>query len=232
MLFSFFFRTLSYGCRAMSVLKRAAIVAALYSLATACTETVRPESQPLTPVVGQAPLHVAIVYDEALVRHRCVASRGYLADEWVIEIGSPSTAMFNAAFSAMFEKVLFIPEAKVSSITSEWYIVRVSLENYTGCDASWPIVGSTVEVGYVAEVIHQSEKVLTGWTGRARVSAEDYQSSPPNPSSRSFDVEGNYLARTTEIAIRRALADFVANFEEDPRIIAWKVAAIAEARDD
>ncbi len=205
--------------------------AALLLFTTACAETVRPKVDVPTPVVGKAPLRVAVAFDDSLANHRCVVSKGYIAADWTIEIGPPSMAAFTKALAAVFERATVLPAAQAGEAAIDQPVIRISLDAFSGCDASWPIIGSSVEVAYFAKVMRGSVIVLDDWTGRGRASQADLEaySLPGGPLTTS--IEGHYLARLTEIAIRKAVADFVAKFEDDPRVVAWKNAAMAEARD-
>lgn len=212
------------------LLKPFLAIATICLLAAACTETVRPVSTPLIPVVEKIPLDVAVVYDDALVNHQCVASKGYLAAEWIVQIGPPSIEMLTAAFSALFENVQYMPASKLASLGTDRHVIRISLQNYTGCDVSWPIVGSAVEVAYTANITRGSETVLVGWTGHGKATGQDYDASRGKSRVSWTSTEGDYLARTTEIAIRRGVGDLIANFEGDERVAAWKAAALAGAK--
>jgi len=205
---------------------------ALLLLAAGCSETVQPKVDAPTPVVEKAPLRVAVVYDEALANHHCVVSKGYIAEDWTIDIGPPSTAAFTKALGAMFEKATVLPASQAGQAAGDQPVIRISLDAYSGCDGSWPIVGGTIEVAYSARVTRGTVFALDGWTGRGRAAQADLEAYPSPESTLATGNEGYYLARLTEIAIRKAVADFVANFEDDPRVVAWKTAASAEARHD
>lgn len=206
-------------------------VALLHFVAT-CSETVQPKVDAPTPVVERAPIRVAVVYDKALANHHCVVSKGYIAEDWTIAIGPPSTAAFTKALGAMFEKATVLPAAEAGQAAGDQTVIRISLDAYSGCDGSWPIIGGAVDVAYSARVTRGSGVALDGWTGRGRAAQADLAAYPSPESTLATSVEGYYLARLTEIAIRKAVADFIANFEDDPRVVAWKTAAIAEARHD
>lgn len=204
--------------------------ACLCILASSCARTVTVEPPRVSPVVERVPLKMAAVYDEALRNYRCTASRGYIAEKWTVVLGPASVATFTPLFSAMFEDVVVVPAGGTPSMHDGRYVIRLSLAAYSGCDAPWPIAGSSVDITYSADVVRGSEKVLSGWTGHGQATAQDYAAAPP--IGASLDVEGNYLKRLTMLAIRRAAADFLWKFEEDERVRAWKSAAIANARDD
>jgi len=208
---------------------RTPAVAFLCMLASGCVEEVRLEELDVSPVVEKAPLKVAVIYDQTLRNHHCSACKGYIAAEWMIALGPPSIKAFTPIFSSMFDDVVILNTGEERQVGEDRYIIRLSLQDYTGCDVSWPIVGSSVEVAYSADVTRRSEKVLSNWTGQGQATAQDYYASP---GKGSLDIEGQYLARTTEIAVRKAVGDFLWKFEEDERVRAWVSAALAEERDD
>lgn len=198
-------------------------------LASGCAEEVRLDALEVSPVVEKAPIKVAVIYDRALRNHHCSASKGYIAEEWIIALGPPSMEAFTPIFSSMFEDVVILNAGEERQVKDDRYIIRLSLQEYTGCDVSWPIIGGSVEIAYSAEVMYRSEKVLGGWTGHGQATAQDYYAAP---GKSSLGIEGHYLARTTQIAIRNAVGDFLWKFEEDERVLAWKSAALSEERDD
>jgi hypothetical protein len=209
--------------------QRITAFALICGLVSSCAHTVRVEAPTANPVVEKTTIKVAVVYDEALRNHRCTVSKGYIADEWSIALGSASMATFTPIFLSMFEDVVILPAGAETPMDDSRYVIGLSLEEYTGCDAAWPIVGSSVAITYSADVTHGSAKVLEAWSGFGEATVQDIEDPE---GSASLDVEGKYLARMTTLAIRKAAADFVWNFEEDERVRAWKSAAMSDARND
>jgi len=202
------------------------ILVCVFSLS--CAHRVPLEAPVLTPVVEKARMRVAIVYEDSLRNFYCTASKGYIAEEWRIELGSISVAAFTPVFSAMFMDVVVVPVSAAPPGFSERYLIKLSLENFTGCDVAWPIFGSSVAITYSADVMLGSEMVLSAWTGSGESTAQDVSS---GGSGTTIDEQA-YLARLTTLAIRRAVADFLWKFEEDERVLAWKSAAVSEWRND
>lgn len=206
---------------------RVTVFAFVCTLVSSCAHTVTVEAPAVIPVVEKANLEVAVVYDEGLRDYSCTASKGYIADEWLIALGSASMATFTTMFSSMFADAVFLPAGAETPIGDDRYVIRLSLESYTGCGVAWPIIGSSVAIAYSADVMRGSEKVLGKWMGYGETAAQEIEVS----QGGAMDITA-YLAQMTTLAIRKAAADFVWKFEEDERVLAWKSAAISHARND
>lgn len=196
-------------------------------LVSSCSHTVIVEAPTVIPVVETANIKVAVVYDEALRNFHCTASQGYIAEEWPIKLGPASMATFATLFASMFEDVVILPAGAETPVGDDIYVIRLSLESYTGCDVSWPIIGSPVAVTYSADVMRGPDKVIKAWTGYGEGTAEEIVAR--QGSTMNID---DYLARITTLAIRRAAADFLWKFEEDERVLAWKSTATSDASYD
>lgn len=206
---------------------RLTVFAFVCVLVSSCSHTVIVEAPTVIPVVETANINVAVVYNETLRNFHCTASQGYIADEWLINLGPASMATFTTIFSSMFEDVAFLRAGAETPVGDDIYIIRLSLESYTGCDVSWPIIGSPVAITYSADVMRGSEKVMEAWTGYGEVTAEEIVAR----HGSTLNIE-TYLAWITTLAIRRAAADFLWKFEEDERVLAWKSAATSKASYD
>lgn len=196
-------------------------------LVSSCSHTVIVEAPTVTPVVEAVNIKVAVIYNEALRNFHCTASQGYIAEEWPIKLGPASMVTFTTIFSSMFEDVVFLPTGAEAPVGDDTYVIRLSLESYTGCDVSWPIIGSPVAVTYSAEVLRGPDKVMEAWTGYGEGTAEEIVAR----HGSTINIE-DYLASITTLAIRRAAADFLWKFEEDERVLAWKSAATSDASYD
>lgn len=194
--------------------------------ASSCAYTVPVEAPMLIPVIQKAPIRIAVLYDESLRNHLCTASKGYIAEKWPIALGSVSMATFTPIFSAMFTDVVVVPEGAGTRMDETRYIIKLSLEDFTGCDVAWPIFGSSVSITYSADVMLGSAKVLEEWTGNGEGTAQDII------DERIGTGEGEYLGRLTTLAIRRAVGEFLWKFEEDELVLAWKYAAISASQHD
>jgi len=201
---------------------RLTVFAPVCILLSSCAHTVPVEALALSPVIEQAPIAVTVVYDDALRDFRCTASKGYIADEWLIELGPASVATFTPVFHAMFADIRVLPAG--AAATGDRYVVTLSLDEYTGCDVAWPIIGSPVAIAYSARLTRGADMLLEAWTGSGESLADDIITD----ESPAMNID-TYLARLTTLAIRRAVADFLWKFEEDERVLAWKSAAIADA---
>lgn len=192
-------------------------------LAVACTSTV-PVRSPLVqmPLVDMSPIAVAIRYTDGLTHHRCVADKGYVAEAWTIELGAPSIAMFDKVFMALFAKTVAMGQGQTVAVAAEPLpVIEVGLLSYDGCQASWPIVGTTsVKVAYEATLFGKDGARVAHWQGRGRAGAEDFDSQDA-PGAGGWDIEGTYLADVTRLAMRKAAADFLINYDKNPAVRAW-----------
>lgn len=185
---------------------------------SACSNTV-PLKSPLRqpPLVEKTPISVAILYLDDLQHHKCIANKGYIAESWTIELGSPSIEMFNLIFASLFATVMVIDSG---FDTQEAYglkgIIEVNLQMFDGCDVSWPIVGKSIEVSYKAILRDIDGTIITSWEGRGRARSNDHL-----VSYAKGVLETGYLSATTSIAMRKAAADFIINFKKDAVIHAW-----------
>lgn len=204
-----------------------AVFAFVCVLVSSCSHTVIVEAPTVIPVVETANIKVVVVYNEALRNFHCTASQGYIAEEWPITLGPASMTTFTSIFSSMFEDVVFLPTGAELPVGDDIYVIRLSLESYTGCDVSWPIIGSPVAITYSADIMRGPEKVMEAWTGHGEGTAEEIVAR----QGSTMSIEA-YLARITTLAIRRAAADFLWKFEEDERVLAWKSAATSDASYD
>ncbi len=206
--------------------RRITLLTSVCIFASACAYTVPVEAPTLIPVIQKAPIKIAVLFDESLRNYHCTASKGYIAEEWPIALGSVSMATFTPIFSAMFTDVVVVPEGAGPHLDEARHVIKLSLEDFTGCDVAWPILGSSVSITYSADVMLGSAKVLEAWTGHGEGTAQDI------PDERSGTGEREYLGRLTSLAIRRAVGEFLWKFEEDERVLAWKYAAISESHHD
>lgn len=193
-------------------------------LLSACSTTSNvPLSSPLKqpPAVEKLPGSIVILYAENLRHHWCIAGKGYMAASWIIELGPPSIGMFDRIFSAFFENPVTLQVDAASQIPANSKgVIEVSLLKYDGCEVTWPIVGQKIEVAYQATLRTRDGSVIARWEGRGRAGPADnlegYTERIP-----WVGVETRYLGAVTNLAMRRAAADFAINFERDQRLRAW-----------
>jgi hypothetical protein len=196
---------------------------ALVLLSACSTTSTVPLSSPLKqpPAVEKRPGSMAILYAENLRHHRCIAGKGYLAASWMIELGPPSIGMFDQIFSAFFENPVTLQPGAASKVPVDSNgEIEVRLLNFDGCEARWPIVNQKIEVAYQATLRAKDGSVIAQWEGLGRAGPEDnlegYTEKVP-----FLQVETAYLGAVTSLAMRRAAADFVINFERDLRVRSW-----------
>ena len=184
-------------------------------LISACSYTV-PLRSPLgqAPLVEQAPISIAIRYEEGLRNHKCTVSSDIFAN-WLIELGPPSIEMFDLAFSALFNKVIPLGSGvKEQAAAGQYPIIEVRLLEFDGCEAHTQILRS-IEVAYEATLHDNDGTLIARWQGRGRAGMGAFRE-----KIDSGDLTG-YLSAVTSLAMRRAAADFIINFEQDPSIMAW-----------
>jgi hypothetical protein len=130
--------------------------------------------------------------------------------------------MFDTLFMALFAKTVAMGRGQTSAIAGERLpLIEVGLLSYDGCQASWPIVGTTsVKVAYGATLFGKDGARVAHWQGRGRAGAEDFDSQDV-PGTGGWDIEGTYLADVTRLAMRKAAADFLINYDKDPALRAW-----------
>ena len=98
-------------------------------------------------------------------------------------------------------------------------LVEVSLLQFTGCDARWPIIGtSTIEVAYEAVALSPEGVEVARWSGFGRAGPGDDLGESAGLGS---DPEQSHLNALTRLAMRRAAADLVVRFETEPSVRAW-----------
>ncbi|MBW8327917.1 MAG: hypothetical protein K0M48_01750 [Thiobacillus sp.] len=193
-------------------------------LLSACSTTSNvPLSSPLKqpPAVETHPGSIAILYAENLRHHRCIAGKGYIAASWTIELGAPSIGMFDRIFSALFENPVGLQADAASQIPANSKgVIEVGLLKYDGCEVTGPIGRQKITVAYQATLRAREGSVIARWEGHGRAGPADnlegYTEKIP-----FGEVETRYLGALTSLAMRRAAADFVINFERNPSLRAW-----------
>ena len=125
---------------------------------SACGGMVPINAPDVRPVIDPSPVSVTVHYDESLRNHHCTGDEGYISFSWTFALGPPSIEMFNPIFATLFKDVDFSDDHNESESSSEQReIIELHLTEFTGCQASWPIVGTTVvEIAYeaIGEKIH------------------------------------------------------------------------------
>lgn len=198
-------------------------ILALGMFVSACSSTV-PVSSPLErpPLVEKIPVTVRILYADSLSHHQCTAGKGYISAAWSIALGSPSIEMFDGIFAALFDKPLTGDgSSQGAASNARAPLIEVRLLEYDGCEARWPIVGTTtVRITYEATLRDREGNLIARWQGRGKAMPADYASAVPG-NEMVASIEMQYLSTMTRLAMRRAAADFIINFEKEPGIRAW-----------
>ena len=198
------------------------VIIMLVALAPGCISTVSlksPLRQP--PLIEKSLKPVVILYSANLQNHKCIIDKGYIAESWTIALGPPSMEMFNLIFEGIFDN----PQVVGTNIDALAFVepknlIEVSLLRFDGCEARWPIVESKIEVAYEAILRNANGGTIARWVGRGQAGpdeiSENYTATDP-----SIAVEARYLSDVTGIAMRKAAADFVINFDKDAKIRDW-----------
>jgi hypothetical protein len=183
-------------------------------LALGCSGPPRPvQAPPVAPAVEQAPVSVAVHYAEALKTHHCTGSEGYIAYSWTFEMGPPSIKMFDSLFAAMFQEVETVESASAAAGKDR---LDLELTEFTGCEASWPIFDTTViEVAYRATLQGADGSRIAQWSGRGRAGPYD------DLGDYRMASEADYLNALASVALRKAGADFLVNYDSDPALRRW-----------
>lgn len=187
------------------------VLALLGSLAgCAGAQKATPTPEVPVPVIDRAPVAVGVRYAQSLLSHHCKGGEGYIAFDWSYELGPPSVAMFAPLFDAMFREARTLEPGLAQGGTD---VVEVDLKTFTGCDASWPILGTTwIDVSYEAVLRDAGGAELTRWTGTGRAGPADEVQDLMRPAD---DIEIAYLNALVSLAMRRAATDFLVRFERD-----------------
>ena len=187
-------------------------VVAVVLLVAACggKQTVN-QSLPM-PVVDPAPVAVGVYYPDSLRNHKCTGGKGYIAYDWIFELGPPSIAMYDKLLGAMFESIRNVDaEPGSGQAQGDDDVIEIRMIEFTGCDAGWPVFGASVSVSYEAILWSPDGKELTRWNARGSAGPSD-----PYADHMDSGGEAGYLAALTKIAMRKAATDFVLNYEKDP----------------
>ena len=188
-------------------------------LISACSHVVNvtpPVSLP--PLVEKKPLSVGVVYSEDLQNHKCTASKDYIADSWEIQLGPSNIEMFDLILGGLFENIVKLDSVKSGVKKGLKNVIEIRLQEYNGCEASWPIINASIVVTYEATLYGEDATVITTWQGSGRAMPSDSHESCGALVPHHSLTETRYLAYTTCIAMRRAAADFIVNLQNNVKI--------------
>ncbi len=182
----------------------------LITVAPGCSGTGTPAVEPpiLKPVIEPAPVSVAVYYSEDLRDHRCTG-------DWTFAMGPPSIEMFDVLFTALFADVQTRDTGPtITTPGDQRDVIELHLSHFTGCQASAPNV---IDIAYEAIVWSVEGEKKAQWKGWGSAGRKDdlgrYSASPPSKMT--------HLAALTSVAMRRAAADFVVNFQKNPAVRSW-----------
>lgn len=185
-----------------------------------CSGTVPVSPDIVRPVVEPTKIAVDIHYADDLQDHECTGDGGYIAFSWAFALGPPSIEMFNVIFATLFTDVEFSDaSSEIAFLGDQRDVIELHLSSFTGCQASWPIFGTTViEIRYEAIVWSAEGEELVRWGGYGQAGPGHDLLGNNGPM---LEPELAHLNALTSVAMRNAAADFVVNFETDPAVRAW-----------
>ena len=180
------------------------------------------------PLIQPAPVSVAIYYAEDLRSHMCTGRvNGFIAFpySWTFALGPPSIEMFDILFTRLFTDVeTLVTDPKITPPSDRRDIIELRLSDFKGCESYWVGIGeSGIDIAYEIEITYEAivwsvdgEKVAQ-WKGQGRGGPRDDVG-----KHRQSGLEStSYYAALTSVAMRKAAADFIFNFESDPAVRAW-----------
>lgn len=183
-----------------------------------CQHVVPIKSPIMQPPLA-SPIHgtINVFYPEELRSYRCETGNGYLFDNFQLELGTQSVTMFDLVLEGLFEHVNHIGYDPIFGGTIEKYpFIKFHLIRFTGCQAAWPIIGTTaIEIEYMASIYTQSGKVIAQI--KAGGHADKFDLLVTDKETKYFD-EASYLASLTRVAMRKAVANFVFGFQKNEEI--------------
>ncbi len=190
----------------------------LSALVTGCggaVPVVSPIDRP--PLIEPLPVSVGIYYSEDLRNHKCTGDKGYIAYSWTFELGPPSIQMFDNLFTALFRDVETLDiSPKITTSRHPRDIIELRLSKFNGCQAKWPILGTTViYIAYEAILWSAEGKKVAQWKGQGRAGRGDDLGSY---GGSAWEPELRHLAALTSVAMRKAAADFIINFQNEPAV--------------
>jgi len=193
---------------------------ALVAILAGCGGAVSVKPPHVQPVVAPLPISVGVHYADDLKHHECTGDKGYMAYAWTFEMGPPSIELLDDVFRALFSDVEILETGyDIASPGDRKGVVDVHLLKFTGCEASWPIVGATVvEVAYEAVLRSAKGEVIAQWEGRGQAGPGDDFS---EVQACVWEPELAHLAALTRLAMRKAAAGFVVAFEANTAIQEW-----------
>ena len=198
----------------------------LSALVTGCYGTNSVFVEPpidVAPLIEPAQVSVGIYYSEDLRNHKCTADARFDWNfaiigrpRWTFALGPPSIEMFDILFTALFTDVETRDTGpEITSPGDQRYVIELRLSELNTCEVmSWDTLGPTViDITYEAIVWSAEGEKIAQWEGRGRAGRDDL--------GRYYRKWEPLVAALTSVAMRKAAADFIVNFENDPVVRAW-----------
>ncbi len=187
----------------------------IFSLLLGCTYSVEPDV-PIQnpPLVDAIPLTVGVYYSPELEGYECATGKGYIFDTYVFHPGPTSIKLFDLVFSGLFDGTFRVnSRPPLTQEDQEAEVVELTIAEFTGCEAAWPIIGvTTVAITYKAIIWAPTGEKVTSWDGWGIADSSDIEVGIS---------ETTHLEEVTSIAMRRAAADFIVEFHKNSGIKAW-----------
>lgn len=202
--------------------RRVILSSCLCLVTLACSKSLDVTPVIVRPVVEPASVSVAIYYADDLRLHKCTVDYGFLYPSWTFTLGPPSIEMFDVLFSTLFKDV----EARqtrpgIKTPGNQRDIIELRLSQFTGCSEHWPMIATSgIDITYEAIVWSAAGKKITQWNGHGWAGPGD---DLEGYAQSLFEPERAHLAALANVAMRKAAADFVVNFENNPLVRTWLV---------
>ena len=187
-------------------------VALLGLLLAACASDVAVRNPvPENPLVKPVDHDLGVYYSPQLRNYSCIVDKGYIAAEWTIELGAPSVEMFEKILRSKFRTVERLQGDPLTVAAGRKALV-LELTSFDGCEASWPIIGTTrMSLAYRARFLRADGTLVADLTVRGS----------SGPADAGLGDEGVHLTSLTEAAMRRAAADFAVQTETSKKVGRW-----------
>jgi len=186
------------------------VALAVSACSLAACHYVVPIGSPITqpPLAAPIPGVIDVFYPTEFQAYLCKTGKGYIFDTYRFDLGAQSVTMFDSILDGLFERVEHVERDPDSAGRPRTHpAITLRLAQFTGCEAKWPIVGTTaVDIEYDATIYTRTGKAIAQITARGHADAFDI------PTDAGAD-ESQYLGRLTRAAMRKAAASFVADFQ-------------------
>jgi len=194
---------------------KAFVALALSAFSLAACHYVVPIRSPITQPPIASPIRgmIDVFYPAEFQTYHCKTGKGYIFDTFRFDLGAQSVTMFDSILEGVFEHIEHVDrDPDFAGRSRPHPAITLRLVQFTGCEAKWPIVGTTaIDIEYDANIYTRTGKAIAQITARGHADAFDI------PTGASAD-ESQYLGRLTGAAMRKAAASFVADFQRREEI--------------